>query len=169
MDTSSQDDGADESAAALPIDHSSPDDGRLLFGSSVNDTDLLHLHPNPTQLFQLWQKYLENVDLLTKVFHTPTVQQQVLSASGDFSGVSKPLEALMFAIYLCAVVSMSDQQCLDTMHESRDVLLRRFRFGTQQALINADLIKTSDLTVLRAFVLYLVRIFMNLICSETFF
>jgi hypothetical protein len=45
----------------------------LLFCSRNAAIDLAALHPNQGQIFKLWQVYLENVDPLLKVTHTPTL------------------------------------------------------------------------------------------------
>ncbi|EER28517.1 Fungal specific transcription factor, putative [Coccidioides posadasii C735 delta SOWgp] len=158
-DSSTQggEDDADEIEALMPeqMDRFSPDESRLLFGSAINRPSLLYLHPEPVKIFTLWQKFLENVDPLTKIFHTPTVQQQVLKVSGSLGNMPKPFEALMFAIYLCAVVSLSDEESRGLLGEPRKVVLQRYRLGAEQALINAEFIKSSDVTVLQAFALYL--------------
>ncbi|KAK6845968.1 C6 transcription factor [Apiospora arundinis] len=56
------------------MDQMYDNDDHLLFGSrsSHNAVDLSTLHPEPIQIFRLWQIYLDNVDPLLKVTHTPT-------------------------------------------------------------------------------------------------
>ena len=66
------------------------------------------------------------------------------------------MEALMFAIYAAAVSSLDNDECVSTMGESRSVLLTRYSTATQQALIRAQYLKTSDLVVLQAYTLFLV-------------
>ena len=61
----------------------------------------------------------------------------------------------MFAIYLCATASLRDEDCERIMAHSRSVLITRFSTATQQALVNAEILKTSDLVVLQAYTLYL--------------
>jgi hypothetical protein len=68
----------------------------------------------------------------------------------------KPLEALLFSIYLLAIISMSSEECLKYFDESRTQLLKRFQAGARQALMAADLFHTRELEVLQAFVLFLV-------------
>ena len=117
---------------------------------------LIDLHPQPVLIFRLWQTFLDNVNPLTKIIHAPTLQQSILDATGNLEHVSKGLETLMFAIYNFAVTSSSNAYCENMLGEAKTTLLARYRRGTQQALIRAEFLKSSELTVLQAFVLYLV-------------
>lgn len=114
-------------------------------------------HPSELAIFQLWQLYIENVDPLLKISHMPTLQPQLIEAAAHRPGVSKPLEALMFAIYLVAVNSLNDASAQSMFRESKPCLMARYHRATQQALINASFLKTTNLMVLQAFFLYLVR------------
>lgn len=127
----------------------------LLGGTKVT-TKLGHLHPEPLQIFKLWQIYLDNINPLIKVFHAPTVQQLILDAIEDLDHVPKNLEALMFAIYNVALVSLDDAECRAIMGDSHSVVTQRFQCGTQYALINANFLKTNDIMVLQALVIFLV-------------
>jgi hypothetical protein len=113
----------------------------LVLGTQSTLGNLLPLHPNPVQIFKLWQAYLENVNPLVKVFHTPTVQQLISNASGDLSDVPRDLEALLFAIYCITAESMSDGECIAMLGESKAVAIRRFRHGAQHALVNANFLR----------------------------
>lgn len=84
------------------------------------------------------------------------MQQQILDAASDLVKVSKGLESLMFAIYHFAVTSSSSDYCESTFGEAKSTLLARYRFGTQRALIRVGYLRSSELVVLQAFVLFLV-------------
>ena len=128
----------------------------FLFSSSSNAADLLPLHPSPETIFALWQVYLENVDPLVKLFHTPSVQKQVLRASYNPRNSSPALQALMFSVYYAATLSTRSPKQQTDLEEDRSVLLGRYRFGVEQALARAGFLSAQDLTVLQAFVLYLI-------------
>lgn len=115
------------------------------------------LHPSGMQTIQLWQIYLENVDPLLKLTHTPTLQVRIIDASTNLTKVSKSLEALMFAIYLMAITSLGDDEVERTFNESKSNLLMKYQHGTQQALFNAGFMRMPDLTILQAYLLYCVR------------
>lgn len=113
-------------------------------------------HPSPIQIFQLWQIYISNVNPLLKITHTPTLQAQIISAGANTAKIPEPLEVLMFAIYFSAVTSMSDDEVHSTFDEDKAVLLGRYHNATQQALVNAGFMRSDDLMVLQALLLYLV-------------
>lgn len=126
---------------------------QLIFPST--QPELHELHPEPRQIYRLWQIFVESVNPLTKLVHVPTLQQRVLDASWDTANVSKPLTAILFAIYTLAVTSMSSDECQASFGETRGTLLTRYRAATVRALIAADFLTTRDFEVLQAFVLFL--------------
>ena len=112
-------------------------------------------HPPPGHIFRLWQIFLDNINPLTKVVHTPTMQQTILEASSNASGISRTTEPLIFAIYACAVYSMESGDCEAFFGECKTRLLNRYRSATQHALMKAGFLKSGDLKVLQAFTLFL--------------
>lgn len=117
-----------------------------------------HLHPSAIQIFQLWQIYLNNVNPLLKINHVPTLQNQIVKASVDLSNVAEPLEALMFSIYFISVTSMPNEEVEAAFGASKNALLARYHAASQQALINAKFMSSTELTTLQAFLLYLVSL-----------
>lgn len=85
------------------------------------------------------------------------LQQQILNAIGDLSSIGKGMEALLFSIYSCAVHSMTVEEVHKEFGQEKSLLQARFRIATQKALANAGLLKTTDLVLLQAFCLYIVR------------
>ncbi|KGO75449.1 Transcription factor, fungi [Penicillium italicum] len=130
------------------------DDYAILSTSATRDV-LMDLHPSPLNIFKLWQAFLENVNPLTKIVHAPTVQQEILDAMSDLGKVSREIEALMFAIYCIALVSLQAEDVEKSFGESKKVLLSKCRRGAQLAFRNASLLRTSSSVVLQAFMLYL--------------
>jgi hypothetical protein len=129
----------------------------LIFGFPMSPVSSLRSrHPNPVQIFKLWQLYLDNINPLTKLFHAPTVQQVILDASGNLDDIPRNVEALLFAIYCITTESLSNTDCMSLLGESKSVVSQRFRSGAQHALVNSSLLKTTDLMVLQAFVLFVV-------------
>lgn len=118
--------------------------------------DLSSMHPEPVQIFRLWQTYLTNCNPLLKLFHAPTMQQVILDASCDLLNVPRYTEALMFSIYLLAVTSLSSQECETMFHVARTDLLTKYSHATQQALVNARFLKSLSLSTLHALCIYLV-------------
>ncbi|KAK9330883.1 fungal-specific transcription factor domain-containing protein [Lipomyces starkeyi] len=135
-----------------------PECGSLLFGRLMINNAVSSSHPQPVQILQMWQTFIDNVNPLVKLLHAPTVQQLIVEASGRLDKLSGSTEALMFAIYHSSVVSLRDEDCESMMGESRSVLLARYSTATQQALINAGVLRTANLMVLQALTLYLLSI-----------
>lgn len=134
------------------------DNDHLLFGSPNTNVDLSTLHPEPVQIFRLWQIYLDNVNPLLKVTHTPSLQGCIIEAASNVTNISPTLEALMFSIYCMAVLSLVVDDCQAIFGSSKEDLLTRFQFGCQQALLNCGFLRSSDRDCLTALYLYLVSL-----------
>jgi hypothetical protein len=152
----SSDDEELERPIVRTYDAINEDGGSLLF-SSPGSEGLRDLHPSAVHIFRLWQTFLDSVNPVIKIFHAPTVQQQILEASADLDNIPKPMEALMFGIYCMSITAFNDTDCMATFGEEKDILLARYHAGGRQALLNAGFLRTSDMTILQALVLYLVR------------
>src|SRR5271170_1556480 len=158
LDAPSSDDENDfpspeQSAAGVPspISHQA-----FVFGYASVMVDLKKLHPSPSQIFILWEVFKENVDPLVRILHRPTAKNILLNASSNLEGVSKAAEALLFAIYFGAVVSLEETQCQSLLGEPKQMLANRYRFATEQALARAGFLNSSSLMVLQAFVFFLI-------------
>jgi len=150
-----------EAPLTKTYDAISADGGDLLFPATAAES-LKDTHPSPVHIFRLWQTYLDNVDPLVKLFHAPTVQHRILEASSDLANISKGIEALMFGIYALAVTSLADEDCKTMFGEEKSILLSRYRSSAQQALLRAGFLRSSDMVVLQAYVLFLVSSFSSL-------
>lgn len=160
LDGFSEDETNDDNGlASCPEDRMSIEAGTFTFDPRSSDSSLTHLHPPTVQIFRLWQVFLSNVNPLVKVIHAPMVQQQILESSVNIENVSRPVESLMFAIYSCAITSLSAEECEELTGESRASLRLKYHKAAQQALIRVGLFKTLDILVLQAAVLFLVSIF----------
>lgn len=119
-------------------------------------TDLVLPHPSPVQIFRLWQIFLDRIHPLTKILHAPTVQQKILEANSDLENIPKSTEALMFSIYYFAATALTNEESNTLFGKEQVTLTKEFKNGVHQALANASFLKSSDITTLQAFVLYLV-------------
>ena len=148
-----------ETAVKQAWGKSAENDDHLLFGSRRAPIDLSTLHPDPVQIFRLWQIYLDNVNPLLKVTHTPSLQARIIEAVGSLTCVNSNLEALMFSIYCTSVQSLTVEDCLAMFGSSKEDLLMRYQFGCQQALLNCGFLRnSSDRDCLTALYLYLVSL-----------
>ena len=139
-------------------DQLAENDDHLLFGSHRTAADLSTVHPEPVQIFKLWQIYLDNVNPLLKVTHTLSLQARIIEAAGNLPNVNPTLGALMFSIYCMAVRSLLAEECKTMFGSSKEDLLMRYRFGCQQALLSCGFLRSSDRDCLTALYLYLVSL-----------
>lgn len=102
----------------------------------------------------LWQTFLANIDPVMKISHAPTVQQILLGQIGKPS-IPRNERALTSAIFFISAVSLTDEQCAESLHDSRGILIQRYREITETALSDAGFITTTDTMVLQALILYL--------------
>jgi len=128
----------------------------LLFGQPRLEA-LETYSPTILQILKLWQVFLDNFNPLVKLFHVPTIQPAISDAIIDIHSLGPSKRALVCAILLCAVCTLTDQDCIDQVGESKTQLSHQLSHATQQALIGAGFLKSTDLTVLQALTLYLVR------------
>ena len=128
----------------------------LLFGSREPVVDVSTMHPKQVQIFRLWQIYLDNVNPLLKVTHTPILQACIIDAASNLVDVKPTLAALMFGIYCASILSLDEDECLAIFGSPRDCLLKKYQFGCQQALLSCDFLRSNDRDCLTALYLYLV-------------
>jgi hypothetical protein len=124
-------------------------------GIGSPQASLLQYHPTHEEAMVLWETHVQNVEPLCRILHLPTVGGMVESVSKAPAEASKRQECLLFAIYHFAVFSMTEQDCVSKLGQSRSMLLQQYQFATRQALHHAGFLKPRDLTVLQAFVLHL--------------
>ena len=112
-------------------------------------------HPPPERIHQLWQIFIENFDPLTKVVHVPTLRPAIQKAVSNIGTIPRSFEALMFAIYGAAVMTLKEDDCKQKLCEPRKTLLSRCISATEAALSRAKFMGTTNVVVLQALVLHL--------------
>ncbi|KAF2830842.1 hypothetical protein CC86DRAFT_367496 [Ophiobolus disseminans] len=116
-------------------------------------------HPRPENMHQLWDIFVENVDPLSKVVHVLTLKPAFQKAAADPSGtIPRSFEALMFAIYSTAIMSLNDDECRRRFSEPHQTLLSLYTHATAAALSRAKFMGTTSLVVLQALVLHLLAV-----------
>lgn len=128
----------------------------MLFGTRIDPVDLSPLHPGPAEIFRLWQTYMDNVSPVLNVTHSPTLQNRIIEAAGNVASIEPVTEALMFSVYVTAVISLPPEDCRTYFMASKQDLMMRYHFGCQQALMNCGLLRTTSRDTLTAFFMYLV-------------
>lgn len=113
-------------------------------------------HPPPERIKTLRSLYFRNVDPLLKILHRPTIDKMfdIFIVNPEDHPLSKPVEALFFAMYFAAVTSISPENCHALLGEDRAILTSRYRHSVEIALAKADYLSSSSLETLQALMLY---------------
>lgn len=155
---------SDDTYSGLQFD----DYDHLLFGATKSQIRVSTLHPEQVHIFRLWQIYLENIDPLLKVTHTPTLQVRIINAVSNLEGISPSFEALIFSIYCVSVLSLTNQECRSFFGSPRSDLMARYHFACQQSLLNCKALRSGTVESLTALYLYLVSTTMLVIRPDPF-
>ena len=125
----------------------------FLFGAAGSSPGSLVQFPANHTIY-LWQIYLTNIDPVMKISHTSIVQQIFLGQIGR-PNIPQNEQALIASIYLVSTVSLTDEQCHNSLQSSKTTLIQTFREATESCLSAAGFITTTDIIVLQALILYL--------------
>lgn len=112
------DDASEESDYEETPPHYSPggqdamlqDHHAFILGYRSADVDLRSCHPLPSHVPFLWSVYVENVEPLIKILHVPSMDAQMREARRGPEKLAPGMEALVFAIYYSAVVSLEPEE-----------------------------------------------------------
>ncbi|KAE8141746.1 fungal-specific transcription factor domain-containing protein [Aspergillus pseudotamarii] len=143
------DDQATPVTLDLPTDD--PLSATLLGGSKT----LSSYHPPYPDAMKLWTIYIKNVDPLCKVLHIPTTTEMIERVAQQPTGATRAQECLLFAVYHFAVYSITDEDCMREFERTRSSLMSTYQDAMRQGLVNASWLKTTELQVLQAYVLFL--------------
>ncbi|ETS83216.1 hypothetical protein PFICI_05092 [Pestalotiopsis fici W106-1] len=102
-----------------------------------------------------WRRYVANVDPIVKILHKPTAETLVTTETPHCLDFSHAVVALIHAICLIAVVSMSQADVLAQLDMEKEELLKVCASYTEQALMAADFLAAKDLRTLQALLLFL--------------
>lgn len=147
---------AEDAQIADDQDGIAESDADLLLSGVDPLTDVADLQPDPAHTFRLWQLFLDRVNPLTKIIHVPTMQPIVLEATAGIQHLPLHHQALLFSIYILAIVSLSSEECMTTFGMTKDDALRRYTLGARVALNRFNFLKNENMAILQALVLFLV-------------
>ena len=107
---------------------------------------------------ELCQIYLDQVDPIIKILHRPSLAQWLLQGQGYLSYPEghASLQALSSAVCYSAASSMTERQCQELFLTDKTCVVADCRRVCEAAIEKSGLLATRDITVLQAFVLYLV-------------
>jgi hypothetical protein len=110
---------------------------------------------------KLCQVYLQNVDPIIKILHRPSLSKWMLEGATTYLGSSEDdyaVRALESAVCYTAAITMTEGQCQAAFQMTKSSIMAMRRRMCEDAIENASLLTTRDITVLQAFILYLVSI-----------
>ncbi|KAI0193243.1 fungal-specific transcription factor domain-containing protein [Xylaria flabelliformis] len=140
-----------------PLEHSTKA-SRLILGAMAGPARIEALYPPQLHFSKLWQVYLHNVQPLTMILHAPSASLLLAEAVKGHGHVPAETEALLFAVMACAVMSLSEADCMRSLGARKTSLFSRYRLGCELALTNARFLMSSDFSVLQAYTIYLFAI-----------
>lgn len=150
----SEDDENDEKAFAdVPSQQSNTN--AALFGYRAIAHSLQPYHPSLQQAINLFAAFNENVVPILRIFHVPTLSTMYWEAVASPNTLDKNIEALVFAIYYSATVSLPPDQCLSMLGLTYEVAVERYRFAAEQAIARAELLTTQSVLLLQATTLFI--------------
>jgi hypothetical protein len=105
--------------------------------------------------------YRQRVDCLYKILHWPTVLAHITRSQVEVKDGYKqtPIAALELSIFFTSLCSITNEEAKNLGLGDRIALIEQYRGATEKALSEAGLLQLPNLTVLQAFVIYLVRSF----------
>lgn len=112
-------------------------------------------HPSLPESVALFQNFRENVVPMVHIFHIPTTTRMYWDVIARLDSIDKDTEALLFAIYYSAIISMCPEQCINITGMSHETAIEKYRFAVEQAMARANLLNTQSIILLQAAVLYL--------------
>jgi len=131
----------------------------FLFDHTATQAPSYSEWPQPVQIFQLWQVYIDNVNPITNLLHVQTMQRIVLeAASCKPDDLPKQSLALLSSIFLISVESLGDEECRHLMKASKHECVGRFFAMTKDCLVGAEFMEIASAETLQALVLYLVSL-----------
>ncbi|KAL4944362.1 hypothetical protein BDV06DRAFT_210363 [Aspergillus oleicola] len=104
----------------------------------------------------LWAVYRHNVDPMIALLHVPSIEVMIReNCANNVPLLESGQETLLLSICFAAVVSMTPSQYLSVLGEDQDFCIYQYRVAVEQALTEANLISTLDMSVLQAAALFL--------------
>ncbi|KAI8944771.1 hypothetical protein F4801DRAFT_598931 [Xylaria longipes] len=146
-----------EDSIPRPFEHTTKA-SKLVLGATPGTSRIEALYPSQLHFCKLWQVYLHNVQPLTMILHAPSASLLLAEAVKGHGHTSAETDALLFAVMACAVLSLSDADCMRRLGAKKSSFFSRYRLGCELALANARFMMSSDFSVLQAYTIYLFAI-----------
>lgn len=131
----------------------------FFFAPGVERTTLRNYLPTKVLVDKLMTHYWQAVHIVARAVHRPSFERHYERFWRDIALGTEPrnsFQAVVFAALLSSVVSMSSERVSAEFGVDKQGLVDNFREATEAALSRANLLRTTKLETLQAFVMYLV-------------
>ena len=131
----------------------------FFFSSGGSSASMIDFLPSKIITDQLLAQYWLAVYPIVRLVHKPSFEERYNAFWSDVSmGIEPPnsLQAIFFAVMFCGVVSMPEETIMMSFGTKKKGLVDNFLMGTETALGRANIIRSTKIETLQAFVTYLV-------------
>lgn len=120
------------------------------------ESQLLYSLLNPTSAEYLLEAFVSHVDQFVRILHKPTLLNRVNHYRRGILADSSDLECQLSAVCSLAVLSLTEDDCVVNLGESREVLLMRFRRDVEIGLGRLNITTTHRVSSLQTLLLHIV-------------
>ncbi|GLB02353.1 hypothetical protein AtubIFM57258_003698 [Aspergillus tubingensis] len=134
---------------------------RRLFSMASGSDSTKSNSPAPSPAHQqLCCIFMQRVDLLCKILHRPSVKEFLVDGKPylDYEPGHLAPTALAYSVYFAASCSLHDEESMRCFGIPKSSMVAKYQKEAEAALARADFITTNDLTVLQAYVLFLLAL-----------
>jgi hypothetical protein len=131
----------------------------FFFGPGAEKTTLMNYLPTKILVDKLLTHYWQAVHIIARTVHRPSFERQYEIFWKNIATGIEPrnsFQAVVFAALLSSVISLSSERVSEEFGVDKQGLVDNFRQATEMALSRANLLCTTKLETLQAFVMYLV-------------
>ena len=139
-----------------------PPMGNFFFASHGYGTSLIDYLPAQSAADRLLQHYWYAVHPICRAVHRPSFQRRYEQFWAEVRIGIEPigsLQAVVFAAMFSAVVSMPDDLIWRDFAVPKKDLVENFQQGTETALSRANVLRTTKVETIQAFIMYMVGAF----------
>ncbi|KAM6521638.1 hypothetical protein FSOLCH5_006394 [Fusarium solani] len=159
-DESSDDDLPSTAPSTRELERAPSERHAFLFRHNLTGTapEVADLRPLPSQIPFLLDIFSENVNIVARIVHMPTIRKMIRETRSSGSSLSPANEALMFSIYYAAVTSMEEDDVATNFGSTKAELNLKYRLGLEHALANADFLNDPNIVLVQAFAIFLMLV-----------
>ncbi|KAJ4317810.1 hypothetical protein N0V84_007172 [Fusarium piperis] len=160
QDESSDDDLPTTAPSTRELERAPSERHAFLFRHNLTGAapDVADLRPLPSQVPFLLDIFSENVNIVARIVHMPTIRKMIRETRSSGTSLSPANEALMFSIYYAAVTSMEEDDVMTNFGSAKAELNLKYRLGLEHALAKADFLSEPNIVLVQAFAIFLMLV-----------